>query len=389
MIPKQLNKIELADLSRLLETARESKTLEFKEMMPARSDKEVIQFLAAVSAFANSAGGDLLIGIAAEEGVAKTIKGVPLAGFDNEQLRLEQLLADNIEPRLPSIAFHSVECGDGNHVIVIRVQPSWLSPHRVTKNDKFYGRNSAGKYPLDVGELRNAFVLRESVSERIRQFRRDRLIKITNGDTPCRLLPSTSMVLHVVPIPSFGDRRLINVAEELSARPVTLPVPLGSQGAGHGVNLDGLFLYAGSSIVESHGYGLLFRDASIEGVKQLSVLDNGTPYIAGSVFEQDIIRTLRVYMKTCEELEAGMPIYVGLSFCNATGCILRAASSGQWTNNGVELKDNVIALPECMIESADANLPRALKPVFDVVWNAFGYMGSEKYDQQGNWIGTA
>jgi hypothetical protein len=153
--------------------------------------------------------------------------------------------------------------------------------------------------------------------------------------------------------------------------------------------LDGLFLYSGPSLAESHGYGLLFRDASIEGVKQLSVLDNSTPYIAGSIFEQDVVRTLKLYMKTCEELEAGLPIYVALSFCNAKGCILRAASAGMWTTNSVELKDDVVALPECMIESANPDLPRALKPIFDMVWNAFGYMGSDKYDQQGNWIGTA
>jgi hypothetical protein len=321
MIQKRLEKIDRSDLDRLVGVAREGKTLEFKQAMPARSDREIIQFLAAVSAFANSTGGDLLIGMTAEEGVATSISGIPLAGFDDEKLRLEQLLADNLDPRLPVVGFHSVPCGGGNHVLVIRVQRSWLSPHRVLRNDKFYGRNSAGKYPLDVGELRNTFVLREAVSERIRAFRGDRLAKITAGDTPCHLVPSASMVLHVIPIPSFGDRRLINVTEELSARPVTLPVPLGSQGVGHGVNLDGLFLFSGPSITESHGYGLLFRDGSIEGVKQLSVFDDNTPYIAGSVFEQEILQTLKIYMKTCEQLEAGLPLFVGVSICNARGCV--------------------------------------------------------------------
>ncbi|RTL51778.1 MAG: ATP-binding protein [Bradyrhizobiaceae bacterium] len=388
MIHKKLENIDPGDLKNLLGMAQESKTLEFKQAMPAKSDREVIQFLSAVSAFANAAGGDLLIGITAEDGIATALSGVPLAGFDDEKLRLEQLMADNIQPRLPVVGFHSVPCGDANHVIVVRVQRSWLAPHRVTKNDKFYGRNSGGKYPLDVGELRSAFALRENVSERIRAFRADRLAKIAAEETPCRLLPSTSMVLHVVPIPSFGDRRLINVAEELSVRPVTLPVPLGSNGAGHGVNLDGVFLYSGPSMTEAHGYGLLFRDGSIEGVKQLSILDDKTPYIAGSIFEQDVLQTLKVYMKTCEQLEAGMPLFVGLSFCNARGCVLRAASSGVWTTNGISLKDEVIALPECIVESANADLPRALKPIFDVVWNAFGYMQSDKYDQSGKWIGT-
>jgi hypothetical protein len=253
MISKPLLEIQLADLRSLLGKVREGKTIEYKQVMPAKTDREVIQFLSTVSALANTAGGDLLIGISSVDGLASAIPGVPIGGFDSEKLRLEQLLADNIEPRLPPVAFHSVECGDGDHVVIIRIPRSWLAPHRVNKDNKFYGRNSAGKYALDVGELRNAFVLRESVAERVREFRRNRLLKIMNSDTPAPLVPSTSMVLHVVPLPSFGDRRLINVAEELAARPVTMPVPLGSQGVGNGVNLDGVFVYAGPSLEECHG----------------------------------------------------------------------------------------------------------------------------------------
>jgi hypothetical protein len=196
------------------------------------------------------------------------------------------------------------------------------------------------------------------------------------------------MVLHVIPIPSFSDRRLMNVAQELEARPVTLPVPLGSRGVGHGVNLDGLFIYSGPSLNECHGYGLLFRDAAIEGVKQLSIRDGG-PYIAGSVFENDVVSTLKIYMKTCAQLEAGLPLYVGLSFCNARGCTLAYDGGGVWTSNGVTLNEEVIALPECMIESDTADLPSLLKPVFDMVWNAFGHSKSDKYDQNGKWVGVA
>jgi hypothetical protein len=68
---------------------------------------------------------------------------------------------------------------------------------------------------------------------------------------------------------------------------------------------------------------------------------------------------------------------------------VRAAGSGTWITSGVALKDEVIVLPECIVESGDADLPRLLKPIFDVVWNGFGYMRSEKYDQNGNWIGKA
>lgn len=126
-------------------------------------------------------------------------------------------------------------------------------------------------------------------------------------------------MLHVVPLPSFGDRRLINVTDVLNARPVTMPIPLGSQGSGTGANLDGVFVYSGPSFTQSHGYGLLFRDGAIEGVKQLSV-DKGVPYLPGAVFEQDIVWTLQSYLRTCAELETGFPVYVGRPFA------MRAAS---------------------------------------------------------------
>jgi predicted HTH transcriptional regulator len=92
MISKPLSDIRLDDLKNLLGHVRESKTIEYKMLMPAKSDREVIQFLAAISAFANTAGGDLLIGITSDDGIASAIPGVPLAGFDAEKLRLEQLL---------------------------------------------------------------------------------------------------------------------------------------------------------------------------------------------------------------------------------------------------------------------------------------------------------
>ncbi|OAF16612.1 hypothetical protein AXW67_12215 [Bradyrhizobium neotropicale] len=59
-----------------------------------------------------------------------------------------------------------------------------------------------------------------------------------------------------------------------------------------------------------------------------------------------------------------------------------------WTTNDVALNDDVIALPEVMVESANADLGCTFKPIFDMVWNAFGYQGSDKYDAHGNWIGA-
>jgi hypothetical protein len=93
-------------------------------------------------------------------------------------------------------------------------------------------------------------------------------------------------------------------------------------------------------------------------------------------------------MRTCQQLEAGLPLYVGLSFCNARECALMYDGGGFWASSSATFREDVVALPDFLIESDSADVPRALKPVFDMVWNAFGHAKSGKYDAAGNWIGT-
>ena len=132
-------------------------------------------FLAAVSAFANASGVYLLIGVEEDGGRPTGLPGVEIRDIDAERLRFEQILANGLEPKLPRTELHQVNVAEGRYVIVVRVPRSWVAPHRVRKNDKFYGRHSAGRSPLDVGELRVAFTLSESVAERIRNFRAGRI----------------------------------------------------------------------------------------------------------------------------------------------------------------------------------------------------------------------
>ena len=55
------------------------------------------------------------------------------------KLHLEQLLAGNVKHPAP-VAFHSVECGNGNHVVIIRIPQSWQAPHRVNEDNKFFAQ---------------------------------------------------------------------------------------------------------------------------------------------------------------------------------------------------------------------------------------------------------
>jgi len=134
MIPKPISEIRLADLEGLIGIARESKTLEFKAEMPRKAESELVPFIAGVSSLANTAGGDFVLSVVAREGVAVAVPGFAIASLDAEKLRLEQALANGLEPRLPHIDIASIECAAGNYVLVVRVPRSWVGPHRVKAN---------------------------------------------------------------------------------------------------------------------------------------------------------------------------------------------------------------------------------------------------------------
>jgi hypothetical protein len=108
MISKPIHDIRFADLNALIGNVAEGKTIEYKREMPAGTRDEKIKFLAAVSSLANSAGGDLLIGVQAKDGIPVAIPGVAFTNLDDEKLRLESLLADCIEPRIPRIEIEPV-----------------------------------------------------------------------------------------------------------------------------------------------------------------------------------------------------------------------------------------------------------------------------------------
>jgi ATP-dependent DNA helicase RecG len=94
----------------------EGKTLEFKRDLS--SPKPILK---TIIAFANSAGGTIIVGVADD----KTIFSVenPL---DAEE-RLCDLFSDSIEPRLmPNIGVSSI---NGNSLLIIEVFPSGLRPH--------------------------------------------------------------------------------------------------------------------------------------------------------------------------------------------------------------------------------------------------------------------
>lgn len=59
MLQKKLDKIEVADLERLLGVAREGKTLEFKQVIPAKSGREVLKIIRSLQLMIKASADEL------------------------------------------------------------------------------------------------------------------------------------------------------------------------------------------------------------------------------------------------------------------------------------------------------------------------------------------
>jgi len=180
-LEKSFDDINETDIRQLIEDQiSERKTIEYKLTLPDNKYDSKKEFLADVSSFANAVGGHLLYGIKAENGIPVEITGVSNSDLDGEILRLENLLRDNIQARIQGVSVRAVNIESRNPVLVIRVPPSWLKPHVVNFQGhwRFYARNSAGKYPLDVLELKSAFLASSELGEKIRNFHINRISKV-------------------------------------------------------------------------------------------------------------------------------------------------------------------------------------------------------------------
>jgi hypothetical protein len=387
VIPKRLDEVDESDLDILQRNSvSEGKTLEYKQSLPANADLDKKEFLADVSSFANTAGGDLIFGVIEQAGVPSDIPGLTLADLDAEVRRLDSIIADGLEPRV-KWEIRCVQRNGGPPVLIVRTERSWIGPHRVIfkGQDRFYSRNSGGKYPMDVSELRSAFTLASALTDRVRQFRVERIEKIRNNQTPVPLVRGTSRtVLHCIPLESFSGPVQYDVLR-LSRDVARLP-PLGATTESSRINLDGVVTYnrSGNTFMS---YAQLFRNGAIEGVEThwLNVVPprgegRKIPYIA---FEGGILRYLEDMLSVQKSLGVNPPIAVTLTMTDTSG--VEMASDPISDERGSPIVENELLLPESLVESFIEPPSRILKPLFDLVWNACGYSGSKNFDRDGNW----
>lgn len=399
MIGKKIEDISQEDIENLVSDAvPESKTLEYKEKLLGGSDGERKEFLADISSVANASGGDIIYGIAEQRdangkptGIPEKVVGLPGINVGAEVLRLEAMIRDGIDPRIPGVQHAVIEGFDGGPVLLVRVPKSWASPHMITykSESRFYSRTSQGKYSLDVQEIRSAFLVSDSYSQRITRWRDDRIGKILSGETPVPLLPHGKIVLHIVPISSLDGGTPLDVQGLQSE--LRQAQPLYGGGGYTRYNLDGFLNYSPSKDGEPRiNYIQFFRDGRIETVdtSMLRGRDVRQKTIPSITIEQTIVADLKVYLDLLCRVGIPLPYIVSLSLVDVLGYEMStSANLRDYLDEPHRIDRNVVVLPDLSIVEPDWNLPLLLKPVFDALWQATGFSRSHNYDREtGKWI---
>lgn len=386
MINKRLEQITINDLEQLVNNSvLEGKTIEYKKQLPNSSDSARKEFLADVSSFANASGGDLIFGITEENGSPKSIDGIQTENIDEEMRKYENMIRDGIEPRI-TFTTHAIKLDKSKFILIFRINKSWIGPHRVIYkgHDKFYSRNSAGKYPLDVNELRIAFNISQTLTEQISRFRIERIAELLANNLPLPFYDGGRIVLHLIPLESFTPNYNINLDFVIN-NPTKLR-PIYSAGLSHRVNLEGVLSYSGGRDGKVHSYVQLYRNGIIEAVEGLMLnADREKKYIPSVAYEQELIKSLGEFLNLYKELGINMPIVIFLTLIGIKGYEM-AVDRMKFLGEYYKIDRDVLQLPEGIIESYDVEPKDILRPIFDLIWNACGFERSYNFDESGNWI---
>lgn len=390
MIPKPFNDIKKEHIDALIQNrVRESKTIDYKEEIPGNRDEDKREFLYDITSFANAGGGDLIYGVTGERdsdgqptGLPSEATGIARLNADSLILRLQGIIQTGVDPRIPNVQMKPIDGFREGPIFLVRVPQSWASPHMVIHSgiSRFYSRSSAGKYRLDVREIRSAFALSEEMPKRLRRFRMERLAKIVADETPTLLQGGAKVVLHVVPLTSLDPSKFVDFRSfpGLSGK---LPQMRYYSGWDSRFNFDGFMTFNNQL-----SYVQIFKNGIIEAVDAFSLNAGGEDKrIAGVYLEKMIRGALRTYTTLQRELMVDPPFFVLLSLLGVRGYRVITESTFDFGPHDPIDRDDLI-FPEVVMQEVEQSAEVVLKPTFDSLWQACGFSHSPSYDDAGNWI---
>ncbi|MEK7674558.1 MAG: ATP-binding protein [Verrucomicrobiota bacterium] len=392
-IDRPLADIIEADLTALITAfVSEGKTIEFKREINDSTPEAKRKLLASIASFANTQGGDIVFGMDAKQGVAAAI--CPLLGFnpDADCIRLRDFIRAHIEPKLYGFHLQPVPVAAGGHVLILRIPRTWVGAHMVTFNqdNRFYLRDGNGRRIMDVGEVRMAFSAPETLPERMRRLRLDRLSAISSGDLPLALISLQALVFHIVPVKAFDAFHECDIASLAQADKENqsylnpdsrYPWPLT-------YDIDGL-LKMNHVRNQCNSYVKLFRSGVLEVVDCTSVSEpppqsNAPMTFSSRMYERNLWDEFPHWLEVMRIARLEPPAFVALSFMGLGGRFPYVAPRYRIDDLRPIRHDPLLLQPR-LIETLDADATTTLMPIFNQLWQACGRAASINFDKDGKW----
>jgi len=358
-------------------------------------DEARFKFAKDVSSFANAAGGVLVYGIHAPRGVARKICGTNTGVEDIEKIKQSMFnflgSHNTVAPPIGNVNCQPIKVkvdSKDDIVYILEIPKSWRAPHRVSSQNRgglytFWSRKSgsADNYQLDVGELREAFNLSETITERIRRFREDRLARVLANQAPIRFNKEHDnegkVVLHLIPVNAFDPRQRCNLDQIYndpnSLAPISQVSPYETRTL---INLDGILRHLvreSTGLEVSNSYVQLYRNGIIEAACNWGF--GSHKWIMIKTFENWLKKAANEYLNILKLLSVELPIYLFLAISGVEGVQLRWSDMAG-NDLGRQIDRDVLLLPEVCIQSYE-EAANALKDCIVSIWQAGGYLAAK------------
>jgi hypothetical protein len=176
------------------------------------------------------------------------------------------------------------------------------------------------------------------------------------------------------------------VAEQAAAHLKGLLGPMGARGSDGRYNLDGYvgFATAGEGPV-CHAYTQFFRSGAVEAVDSEALpARRGNVAMPADLVERRVLLAVYNALRLFRTLEVEPTIVVMVSLLGVKVMYIPAGPGGEFRS---QFDRDTLLLPDCLVEHLSVDQDQLLRPVFDAMWQASGWMRSFYYDDHGKRFG--
>lgn len=403
MLPVNLNELTPAHIQSLIESeVPESLTLDYKQELPTGQSESKREFLYDVAAMANSAGGNLVYGIAERRteddkptGIADRLWGLRLVNPQEEEIRLSSYIRDSIAPKLIGTITKSIHSDSGD-VLVVRVPASRSRPHMVTMGgvDRFYKRTGTVSHKMSLDEIRQAFSEQSELRETISHWRAHRVNLIEQKQGPVLLAGEVAMLFHMIPPDAFTPGMFTEAWRLSQDEKRAVYVPYGNMQQRY--NGDGFLCHSSRASAGPPqktdgywGYTQLFRSGIVEYAFShfyRPPIGIGAALICGQEVEKAIVQCYEDGIGRFQREGRTGSVYVGFSM---TGIEDKQIFSTvlNWDRRESGIRQNTFTSPEIMVDLTEPDerpYTRTLRPLVDTFWQLDGREGTP-FTPKGEW----